>query len=116
MISFESIRTRAEERKGGAAALNRLMPPKPDPKALAALKDDRALAEMTKRVFSAGFAWSVIESKWPGFEEAFHGFSPARLAFEPDDYWDGLAKDARIVRNAAKILSVRKNAAFVRAI
>ena len=68
---------------------------------------------MTKRVFSAGFAWSVIEAKWPGFEEAFHGFSPARLAFEPDDYWDGLTRDARIVRNGAKILSVRKNAAFV---
>src|SRR5271166_3146481 len=114
MISFESIRTRAEERKGGAAALNRLMPPKPDPKALAALKDDRALAEMTKRVFSAGFAWKVIESKWPGFEEAFLGFEPARLAFEPDEFWDGLTRDARIVRNGAKIFSVRANARFVR--
>ena len=37
------------------------MPPNPDAKALLRLKDDRALAEMTKRVFSAGFAWSVIE-------------------------------------------------------
>jgi 3-methyladenine DNA glycosylase Tag len=69
---------------------------------------------MTKRVFSAGFAWSVIESKWPGFEEAFLGFAPARLAFEPDDFWDGLTKDVRIVRNSAKILSVRTNARFVR--
>ena len=113
-MSFEAIRTRAEQRKGGAAALDRLMPPKPDPKALAALKDDRALAEMTKRVFSAGFAWSVIESKWPGFEEAFLGFDPARLAFEPDEFWERLTKDTRIVRNGAKILSVRANARFVR--
>ena len=44
---------------------------------------------MTKRVFSAGFAWSVIESKWPGFEAAFFGFEPARLAFEPDEFWEG---------------------------
>ena len=113
MISFDAIRARAEARKGGAAALKSLLPPKPDPKALAALKDDRVLAEMAKRVFCAGFAWSVIEAKWPGFEEAFHGFEPARLVFEPDEYWEGLARDTRIVRNAAKILSVRKNARFV---
>ena len=112
MISFEIIRARAEKRKGGAAALNRLMPPKPDPKALAVLKDDRVLAEMTKRVFSAGFAWSVIEWKWPGFEEAFLGFEPARLAFEPDEFWERLTKDARIVRNGAKILSVRAQRPF----
>jgi 3-methyladenine DNA glycosylase Tag len=110
---FETIRARAKERKGGAEALARLMPPKPDPKALRKLHDDCVLAEMTRRVFSAGFAWSVIESKWPGFEEAFLGFEPSRLAFEPDEFWDKLTKDARIVRNGAKIMSVRLNARFV---
>jgi 3-methyladenine DNA glycosylase Tag len=114
LISFDAIRGRAEARKGGAAALARLLPPKPDYEALAALADDRALAEMTKRIFSAGFAWSVIEAKWPGFEEAFQNFEPARLAFEPDEFWEGLTKDARIVRNGAKIFSVRANARFVR--
>ena len=113
MIAFQTIRARAEQRKGGADALARLMPPKPDPTALRKLRDDRVLAEMTKRVFSAGFAWSVIEAKWPGFEAAFLGFEPARLAFEPDEFWDGLVKDARIVRNGAKIASVRENARFV---
>jgi 3-methyladenine DNA glycosylase Tag len=63
VIAFKTIRARAEKRKGGADALARLMPPKPDPKALLKLRDDRVLAEMTKRVFSAGFAWSVIEAK-----------------------------------------------------
>jgi len=114
MTAFKTILARAEERKGGAEALARLLPPRPDPEAIAALGDDRVLAEMTKRVFSAGFAWSVIEAKWSGFEEAFLGFAPARLVFEPDDFWDGLTKDARIVRNGAKILSVRGNARFVR--
>jgi 3-methyladenine DNA glycosylase Tag len=113
LTSFQNIRARAEKRKGGAEALARLLPPKPDPKALRKLKDDRVLAEMTKRVFSAGFAWSVIESKWPGFEEAFLGFEPSRLTFEPDDFWDKLTKDARIVRNGAKVGSVRVNARFV---
>ena len=113
MISFKTIRARADKRKGGAEALAKLMPPKPDPKALAKLRDDRVLAEMTKRVFSAGFAWSVIELKWPGFEDAFLGFEPPRLLSEPDEFWHRLTMDARIVRNGAKIMSVRENARFI---
>ena len=113
MTPFETIRARAEMRKGGAEALARLMPPKPDLKALRKLCDDRVLAEMTKRVFSAGFAWSVIETKWPGFEESFLGFEPRRLLSEPDEYWHKLTMDARIVRNGAKIASVRENARFL---
>jgi 3-methyladenine DNA glycosylase Tag len=58
----------------------------------------------------------VIEAKWDGFEAAFLGFEPAKLGFQPDDYWEGLMGDQRIVRNGAKILSVRENAAFVLAI
>jgi 3-methyladenine DNA glycosylase Tag len=110
---FKTIRARAETRKGGAEALAKLMPPRPDPKALSKLRDHRVLAEMTKRVFSAGFAWSVIESKWPGFEEAFLGFEPPRLLSEPDEFWHRLTMDTRIVRNGAKIASVRENARFV---
>ncbi len=116
IIPFKTIRARAEKRKGGAEALQKLLPRKPDLKALAKLSDDRALAEMTRRVFSAGFAWSVIEAKWDGFENAFLGFVPGKLLFQPDDYWDGLLRDERIVRNGAKIQSVRENAAFVQAI
>ncbi len=113
-VSFKTIRARAEKRKGGAKALAKLLPPKPDVKALARIGDDRVLAEMARRVFSAGFAWSVIEAKWPGFEAAFLGFDPRKLALQPADYWDGLLKDTRIVRNGAKIMSVRDNALFVR--
>jgi 3-methyladenine DNA glycosylase Tag len=116
VISFETIRARAERRKGGSDALVRLLPPAPNPDVLAELRDDRVLAEMTKRVFSAGFAWSVIEAKWPGFEEAFLAFEPGPLSLQPDEFWDRLTKDARIVRNAAKIMSVRANASFVREI
>jgi 3-methyladenine DNA glycosylase Tag len=115
-IPFKPIRARAEQRKGGAKALEKLLPKKPDLKALAKLADDRILAEMTRRVFSAGFAWSVIENKWAGFEKAFLGFKPAKLVFQPDDFWDGLLSDTQIVRNGAKIASARENAVFVQEI
>ena len=113
-VPFKTIRARAEKRKGGPKALSKLLPPKPDPKALAKLRDDRVLAEMTRRAFSAGFAWSVIEAKWDGFEKAFLKFDPGRLSLQPDEFWDELIKDTRIVRNGAKIMSVRANASFVR--
>lgn len=113
---FKAIWARAEKRKGGAKALEKLLPKKPDMKALAELADDRILAEMTQRVFSAGFAWSVIENKWVAFEKAFLGFRPTKLIFQPDDFWEALLSDTRIVRNGAKIASVRENAAFVQEI
>lgn len=113
MIAFKTIRARAEKRKGGPKALEKLLPAKPNLKALAKLSDDRFLAEMTKRVFCAGFAWSVIDQKWPDFEKVFLGFKPAKLTFQPDEFWHSLVDDKRIVRNGAKIMSVRDNAKFV---
>ena len=115
-VSFKAIRARAEKRKGGPKALEKLLPAKPNIKALQGLADDRVLSEMSKRVFSAGFAWSVIEQKWPGFEKAFLGFKPAKLIFQPDDFWHELLSNTAIVRNGAKINSVRDNAAFVQEI
>jgi 3-methyladenine DNA glycosylase Tag len=113
MISFEEIYGRAAARKGGEAALKSLLPEVPDDDALRAIADDRMLAEMTKCIFRAGFVWRVIEQKWPAFEQAFLNFAPQRLAFEPDEYWEKLCADKSIVRNAAKIMSVRHNAGFV---
>ena len=116
MTAIKTIRSRAEKRNGGPAGLEKLLPKAPDAKALAKLADDRVLSEMTKRVFSAGFAWNVIETKWPGFEAAFLGFEPGKLTFQPDDFWHELTRDTRIVRNGAKIMSVRDNAAFMQEI
>lgn len=113
MKSFETIRARAAERKGGDDVLASLLGHAPDNAALASVTDDRILSTMAKRVFSAGFVWNVIEQKWPGFEEAFLDFEPKRLLFQPDDFWHDLTSDKRIVRNPQKIRSVRDNAAFV---
>ena len=99
MPSFKKIRERAAKRKGGDAALQSLLGPRPDNAALAKVPDDRILSTMAERIFSAGFVWSVIEQKWPGFEEAFLGFEPKTLLFQPEDFWHDLTSDKRIVRN-----------------
>lgn len=113
MPKFAEIRARAARRKGGDQVLQSLLGATPDNKALAKVPDDRILSTMAERVFAAGFVWRVIEQKWPGFEAAFLGFEPRKLLFQPDEFWEGLTRDERIVRNPQKIKSVRDNAAFV---
>jgi len=112
-VPFKRIRERAAKRKGGDKVLTSLMPKKPNNKALAKLPDDRVLAEMAERIFSAGFVWSVIDNKWPGFEEAFLEFNPKRLLFQPAEFLEKLVSDTRIVRHPGKIKAVRENAKFV---
>jgi 3-methyladenine DNA glycosylase Tag len=114
LSDFDIIRQRAEQRKGGADALKAMLPAMPDHEALRALPDDRILSQMTRRIFYSGFVHKVIDNKWQGFEEAFDGFDPAALNIAPDEFWHDLTGDDSIVKNGAKIMSVRANAAFVR--
>ena len=113
MRSFEEILDIAAERKGGRAAVLDGIDRPLSAEALAAIPDDRWLAQMAKGVFQAGFNWKVIETKWPGFEDAFHGFDVGRVAMMSEDWFDELLQDTRIVRNGAKIRSVQQNAVFV---
>jgi len=111
--SFQVIRARAEAHHGGAKAIDaRLadLADRPDP---ASLPDDRILAEMSKRVFQAGFIWKIIESKWPGFEEAFDGFDIAVNSEMSEERLLSLLGNAEIIRNKPKILAVRDNARLV---
>ncbi|TNE91879.1 MAG: 3-methyladenine DNA glycosylase [Deltaproteobacteria bacterium] len=83
------------------------------PAELAALGDDRWLAQMAQRIFSAGFVWSVVEAKWPGFEEAFEGFHVPTVAGYTADDIGRLKQDTRIIRNGPKIAATVENARFV---
>lgn len=113
MKQFRTIRARAEKRKGGAAALKKLLPVVATKKKLSALGDDRFLAMMTKVINQAGFSWKVIENKWPQFEEAFFGFDPAKLGLLSPEQWEAYASDRRVVRNWQKIKALQENVFFV---
>jgi 3-methyladenine DNA glycosylase Tag len=112
MQKFEVILDRAQKRKGGAEALEDLMPDAPEID-IAKMGDDRILSQFSKNIFQAGFNWSVVEKKWAGIEDAFHRFDIGRNAFMSDDDFDMHLKDTRNIRYAAKILAVRDNAIFL---
>ena len=113
MRTFAELHARAARRKGGAAALEKLIPTPLSVAKLRAIPDDRWLAGMTRGVFQAGFVWKVVEHKWPGFEAALHGFDPHALAYLADEDLDKLLADTRIIRHHAKLLATRDNAQFV---
>jgi len=114
MRAFNEIYDIAAARKGGAAALEAMVAQHQlkSPDALKAIPESRWLAEMSKFVFRTGLNWSVIENKWPGFEDAFHGFDVGKCAMMDDAWFDSLLTDTRIIRHGAKIASVRDNAAL----
>jgi 3-methyladenine DNA glycosylase Tag len=68
------------------------------------------LEVLTKPVFEGGMSWQIVEAKWPGFQEAFHHFDPARVADLTPDEIDALSSDSRIIRNRRKIESTVHNA------
>ncbi|MFZ5670501.1 MAG: DNA-3-methyladenine glycosylase I [Pseudomonadota bacterium] len=113
LAPFAEIRARAAARKGGEAALSALLPQMKSAAELAEIPDDRWLSMMSRCIFQSGFSWSVVDRKWPGTEEAFWGFSPARCRAMSDEEFDALLKDGRIIRNAAKVRAVQNNAAFI---
>jgi 3-methyladenine DNA glycosylase Tag len=111
--SFQPILEMAIANKGGEAALEAVLPKPVSVAELATISDDRWLSQMTKRVFQAGFVWSVVEAKWAGFEAAFEGFVPRRLVMYGDEEFDRLTSDAGIIRNGPKIKSAIDNARFL---
>ena len=68
------------------------------------------LRVMTRAVFQSGFNWSVIEKKWPGFEEVFDSFNPEIVANYNSGKISEIKQNPKIVRNSAKIDATIHNA------
>jgi 3-methyladenine DNA glycosylase Tag len=109
-IPFAAILDAARARHG-AAALDARLPQPHTPAELRAVGDDRYLSQMELRVFRAGLKHSLVDSKWPAFEEVFHGFEPRRVRAMSDEALETLLADKRLIRHWGKLKSVRDNAA-----
>lgn len=68
------------------------------------------LEMMTKVIFMGGLNRQVVEGKWDGFLAAFEEFDPAAVADFSEEDVERLSEDERIIRYAAKIKAVVKNA------
>ncbi|WP_196139137.1 DNA-3-methyladenine glycosylase I [Aliikangiella sp. G2MR2-5] len=116
MEKFEVIYNRAAERKGGAKALEKLMPSIRSVKQLKSTSDRDYLSAMAMKIFQSGFVWKVVENKWPGFEEVMWNLEPQKLALASDEQIEKMAQDKRIIRNLTKVKAVRENAYLIKTV
>lgn len=110
MQSFADILERAAARCGGMPEIEKELPQPKTTKQLTATSDAECLSLMSLRIFRAGLKHSMVDAKWPAFEEVFTGFDPARLHLLSDDDIDRFMQEKRIIRHLGKIKSVRANA------
>ena len=111
MTRFAAILARAQKRAGGPQSLEDAMPSPTDDDGLRAMADDRYLSLMSLRIFRAGLRHSMVDARWPAFEEVFHGFAPRRVWSMNDEELERLMGETRIIRHWGKIKATRENAA-----
>ena len=111
MLAFSTFVVRAAERTGGIKSLEQLLPCAKTDKALRAVADSMYLSQMSLRIFRAGLKHSMVDAKWPAFEEVFFGFDPHRIRAMSDEDLEHLMADSRLIRHWGKIRAVRDNAA-----
>ncbi|WP_145005093.1 DNA-3-methyladenine glycosylase I [Pseudomonas oryzihabitans] len=103
----------ALNRCGSPAALEARLPRPVDAAALKAVGDDRYLSLLTRRIFRAGLKHSLVDAKWPAFEEVFFGFDPEKVVLMGGERLERLMQDARLIRHLGKLRSVPINAQMV---
>jgi 3-methyladenine DNA glycosylase Tag len=108
--SFAPILEAARTRLGAAALEVRITQPRSAAE-LKAQTDDRYLSQMELRIFRAGLKHSLVDAKWPAFEEVFDRFEPRGVRAMSDEALEALLGDRRLIRHWGKLKSVRDNAA-----
>lgn len=95
------------------AAMEAALPQPLTPAELARKGDDRYLSAMTQRVFHAGMQHTVVDARWPAFEQAFGGFQPEAMArLDAADIARHM-QDAGLIRHRAKLQTIARNARFI---
>ncbi|WP_061238078.1 DNA-3-methyladenine glycosylase I [Ectopseudomonas composti] len=100
-------------RFGSAKALEAMLPQPRSDAELRALSDDRYLSLISLRIFRAGLKHSLVDAKWPAFEEVFFGFDPEKVVLMGGERLENLMQDARLIRHLGKLKSVPRNAQFI---
>lgn len=100
-------------RFGSQKALEARLPTAKSPAQLRKISADRYLSTMALRVFRAGLKHSLVDSKWPAFEEVFFGFDPEKIVLMGAERLERLMQDSRIIRHFGKLKSVPRNAQMI---
>ncbi len=110
MRDFQWMLEYGINRFGSLKALEARLPQPATQAQLLAVPDDRYLSLIALRVFRAGLRHSVVDAKWPNFEEVFWQFNPEKVVLLSAEHIERLMQDTRIIRHLGKLKSVPRNA------
>lgn len=110
MRDFQWMLEYGINRFGSLKALEARLPQPATKTQLLAVPDDRYLSLIALRVFRAGLRHSVVDAKWPNFEEVFWQFNPEKVVLLSAEHIERLMQDTRIIRHLGKLKSVPRNA------
>ncbi|MDG1581400.1 DNA-3-methyladenine glycosylase I [Pseudomonas sp. GOM6] len=113
MRDYQWIYEYCLNRFGSVEALEARLPQPRSAQELLDLSDDRYLSLISLRIFRAGLKHSLVDAKWPAFEQAFFGFDPEKVVLMGAEHLERLMQDARLIRHLGKLKSVPRNAQFV---
>ncbi|WP_220813499.1 DNA-3-methyladenine glycosylase I [Pseudomonas paralcaligenes] len=113
MRDYQWLHEYCLNRFGSAAALEARLPQPVSEAELRVLGDDRYLSQMALRIFRAGLKHSLVDAKWPAFEEVFFGFDPEKVVLMGAEHLERLMQDTRLIRHLGKLKSVPRNAQFI---
>ncbi|WP_296250212.1 DNA-3-methyladenine glycosylase I [Pseudomonas sp. UBA4194] len=100
-------------RFGSQKALESHLPTAKTPAQLRKISADRYLSTLALRVFRAGLKHSLVDAKWPAFEQVFFGFDPEKVVLMGAEHLERLMQDTRIIRHLGKLKSVPRNAQMI---
>lgn len=106
---YDTVRARFDSDE----AMEAFLPQALTPDELKRKGNDRYLSAMTQRIFQAGLRHSVVDAKWPAFEEAFSGFAPESMALLSEADLETHMQNTRIIRDLTKLRTIPRNAQFI---
>lgn len=113
VIDYLWLYDRVRQRFTSDEAMESYLPMPLTPEELAAKTDDRYLSAMSQRIFRAGMQHSVVDAKWPAFEEVFWGFVPEKMIWLTPEHIENHMRNDRIIRHRTKLLTIPRNAQFI---
>ncbi|CAM5201668.1 DNA-3-methyladenine glycosylase I OS=Castellaniella defragrans OX=75697 GN=HNR28_002627 PE=4 SV=1 [Castellaniella defragrans] len=112
-LTYQWLHDTVRARFASDEAMEAALPQPLGPDELKRKGDNRYLSAMTQRVFQAGMQHSMVDAKWPAFEEAFSGFDPQAMAALSEADIENHMQDRRIIRHLAKLQTIPQNARFI---
>ena len=112
MVNFGEIYSAALTLKGSDLIEDRMLTCRDDQQ-FAAMADSFFLSNMSRRIFRAGLKHSMVDKKWPHFEEVFSDFDIQAVRLMSNDDLDLLMQDSGLIRHWGKLNAVRQNAEVI---